>query len=146
VAVGDPAKILPPDAHDKIWEIQEPLNFPLAVYGYDRSEASMERITRRLSKELGPDFPDGAAKIDEGGFFEGKKAVPPDDLPVYRLLRGSDDSSSCRKVSEILVLGYKLYGSPSATFNGKDVIVAQAVNWPTDPSSISAFAGRTPSE
>jgi hypothetical protein len=106
----------------------------------------MERITRRLSKELESDFPEGAAKIDEGGFFEGKKAVPPDDLPVYRLLRGSDDSSSCRKVSEILVLGYKLYGSPSATFNGKDVIVAQAVNWPTDPSSISAFAGRTPSE
>jgi carbonic anhydrase/acetyltransferase-like protein (isoleucine patch superfamily) len=28
VAVGEPATILPPDQHDKIWEIQEPLNFP----------------------------------------------------------------------------------------------------------------------
>jgi hypothetical protein len=24
-----------------------------------------------------------------------------------------------------------LYGSPAATFNGKDVIVAQAIVWPT---------------
>jgi carbonic anhydrase/acetyltransferase-like protein (isoleucine patch superfamily) len=28
VAVGDPASILPPDQHDAIWNIQEPLNFP----------------------------------------------------------------------------------------------------------------------
>jgi carbonic anhydrase/acetyltransferase-like protein (isoleucine patch superfamily) len=52
VAVGAPAQILPPDQHDKIWEIQEPLNFPLAVYGFDRSEADMVKITRRLSEAL----------------------------------------------------------------------------------------------
>lgn len=28
-------------------------------------------------------------------------------------------------------MGYKLYGSPAATFNGERVIVAQAVIWPT---------------
>jgi carbonic anhydrase/acetyltransferase-like protein (isoleucine patch superfamily) len=28
VAVGDPAGILPPEAHDEIWAIQEPLDFP----------------------------------------------------------------------------------------------------------------------
>jgi carbonic anhydrase/acetyltransferase-like protein (isoleucine patch superfamily) len=53
VAVGDPAQILPPNEHDRIWEIQEPLNFPLTVYGFDRPEATMEKITRRLSEALG---------------------------------------------------------------------------------------------
>ncbi len=52
VAVGDPAEILPPDAHEKIWAIQKPLNFPLTVYGLDRSEADMVKITRRLSESL----------------------------------------------------------------------------------------------
>jgi hypothetical protein len=28
-------------------------------------------------------------------------------------------------------MGYLLYGSPAATFNGKDVIVAQALIWPS---------------
>ncbi|HET6906509.1 MAG TPA: DUF1737 domain-containing protein [Rhodanobacteraceae bacterium] len=56
----------------------------------------------------------------------------PDDLPIYRLLTGPDDDSFCRRVSEALALGYVLYGSPAATFDGKRVIVAQAVIWP-DP-------------
>jgi len=30
-----------------------------------------------------------------------------------------------------LSLGYQLYGPPVATFNGKSIIVAQAVVWPT---------------
>jgi carbonic anhydrase/acetyltransferase-like protein (isoleucine patch superfamily) len=53
VAVGHPAKILPPDEHDRIWEIQEPLDFPSTVYGFNRSEATMKKITRRLSESLG---------------------------------------------------------------------------------------------
>jgi carbonic anhydrase/acetyltransferase-like protein (isoleucine patch superfamily) len=53
VAVGSPAQILPPSEHERIWEIQKPLNFPLAVYGIERSEATMEKITRRLSEALG---------------------------------------------------------------------------------------------
>jgi carbonic anhydrase/acetyltransferase-like protein (isoleucine patch superfamily) len=53
IAVGDPALILPPDQHDAIWKIQEPLNFPLVVYGYDRSAANMTRITERMSQLLG---------------------------------------------------------------------------------------------
>jgi carbonic anhydrase/acetyltransferase-like protein (isoleucine patch superfamily) len=52
VAVGDPAAILPPDQHDKIWAIQKPLNFPLTVYGLDRSEADMAKITRRVAEAL----------------------------------------------------------------------------------------------
>lgn len=52
VAVGDPAQIFPPDQHDRIWEIQKPLNFPLTVYGLDRSEADMAKITRRVAEGL----------------------------------------------------------------------------------------------
>jgi hypothetical protein len=59
------------------------------------------------------------------------KNVPPDGLPTYRLLTGPDDAAFCRRVSEALALGYKLYGSPAVTFNGKDVIVAQAIIWPS---------------
>lgn len=53
VAVGDPAEVLPPGEHERIWQIQKPLNFPLTVYGFERSEASMQKITRRLSQALG---------------------------------------------------------------------------------------------
>jgi len=56
---------------------------------------------------------------------------PPDNLPEYRLLTGQDDDEFCRRVSAALALGYELYGSPAATFNGKAVIVAQAIVWPT---------------
>ena len=55
---------------------------------------------------------------------------PPNDLPVYRLLTGPDDVAFCKRVSEALALGYELYGSPAAAFNGVHVIVAQAVIWP----------------
>lgn len=53
VAVGNPASILPAHEHEKIWEIQRPLNFPLTVYGLDRAEADMVKITRGLSERLG---------------------------------------------------------------------------------------------
>lgn len=52
VAVGDPARIFPASEHDAIWKVQEPLNFPLSVYGFERSEASMTKITQRLSQAL----------------------------------------------------------------------------------------------
>ena len=65
------------------------------------------------------------------------RRAPPDGLPTYRLLTGPDDAAFCHRVSEALALGYKLYGSPSATFNGKDVIVAQAVIWPSVNEAIA---------
>ena len=52
VAVGDPAQIMPSSEHDRIWEIQKPLDFPGTVYGFERPEATMERITRHLSDRL----------------------------------------------------------------------------------------------
>jgi hypothetical protein len=57
-------------------------------------------------------------------------SAPPPGLPVYRILSGPDDAGFCHRISEALALGYVLYGSPAATFNGENVIVAQAVVWP----------------
>jgi hypothetical protein len=54
---------------------------------------------------------------------------PPEGLPRYRLLTGPDDAKFCHRVSEALELGYRLHGSPAATFNGDQVIVAQALLW-----------------
>jgi carbonic anhydrase/acetyltransferase-like protein (isoleucine patch superfamily) len=54
IAVGDPAKILPPDRHEAIWALQEPLNFPGFVYGFDRNTPHLMRaVTARLSERLG---------------------------------------------------------------------------------------------
>ena len=55
VAVGDPARILPPEAHDEIWAIQEPLNFPKEVFGVDRpgpGETRMPEIMARYCRAL----------------------------------------------------------------------------------------------
>ncbi|MDX3190857.1 DUF1737 domain-containing protein [Streptomyces sp. MN03-5084-2B] len=54
---------------------------------------------------------------------------PPNGLPRYRMLTGPDDAKFCHRVSEALEMGYRLYGSPAATFDGDQVIVAQAVLW-----------------
>ena len=45
----------------------------------------------------------------------------------YKMLTGVDDSGFCDKVVAHLNNGYELYGSPTSTFNGKNVIVGQAV-------------------
>ena len=65
------------------------------------------------------------------------KKPPPDGLPAYRLLTGPDDAAFCHRVSEALAEGYKLYGSPAATFNGATVIVAQAVIWPSIEQAVA---------
>ncbi len=58
-----------------------------------------------------------------------EQGLLPNGKPLYRLLTGVDDRNFCEKVSKALLEGYKLYGSPSCTFNGQNVIVAQAVIW-----------------
>jgi carbonic anhydrase/acetyltransferase-like protein (isoleucine patch superfamily) len=50
VAVGDPARILPPEAHDEIWAIQEPLNFPKEIFGVDRPEAGETRMPEIMAR------------------------------------------------------------------------------------------------
>ena len=57
-------------------------------------------------------------------------SAPPDGLPVYRVLTGLDDAAFCRRVSDAIALGYRLHEGPAVTFNGEQVIVAQALLWP----------------
>ena len=57
-------------------------------------------------------------------------SAPPENKPIYRLLTGKDDDAFCKRVSDALAQGYQLYGSPTVTFNGVHVVVAQAVLWP----------------
>jgi hypothetical protein len=55
VAIGDPAEVLPPDAHDIIWAVQERLDFPGTVFGLKRAEPGqtiMPELTRRYSRFL----------------------------------------------------------------------------------------------
>ncbi len=63
VAVGDPVRILPPDRHEEIWEVQGPLNFPLHVYGIDRPKPGdphpMIEICRVMGERLGWHSSDG---------------------------------------------------------------------------------------
>ncbi len=56
VAVGDPAQIFPPNEHDQIWAIQEPLNFPRTVFGLERApegKTIMPEMTTRYARALG---------------------------------------------------------------------------------------------
>ncbi|HYN92692.1 MAG TPA: gamma carbonic anhydrase family protein [Pilimelia sp.] len=48
VAVGVPARILPPDQHDQIWAAQEPLDFPGTVYGVPRGTPATELMRRQV--------------------------------------------------------------------------------------------------
>lgn len=53
VAVGDPAQVFPPSAHDEIWAIQRELDFPRTAFGLSRDEATMERITALYAERFG---------------------------------------------------------------------------------------------
>ena len=56
IAVGDPAQILPPQEHERIWSLQGPANFPLTVFGLERAparESIMPEMTRRYARALG---------------------------------------------------------------------------------------------
>jgi carbonic anhydrase/acetyltransferase-like protein (isoleucine patch superfamily) len=56
VAVGDPAEILASKEHERIWAIQEPLDFPRTVFGLERpapGETIMPELTRRYGRALG---------------------------------------------------------------------------------------------
>ena len=55
---------------------------------------------------------------------------PPEGLPRYRLLTGSDEAAFCHIVSRALDAGYALYGSPAVAVDGDRTIVAQVVLCP----------------
>ena len=55
IAVGDPAKILPPGAQERIWEIQKGLDFPGYVFGVPRpapGESFMPEVMPRYARAL----------------------------------------------------------------------------------------------
>jgi len=55
VAVGDPARILPPGAHEGIWSVQRELDFPGYVFGLDRPDEGatlMPELSRRYGRQL----------------------------------------------------------------------------------------------
>ena len=60
VAVGDPARVFPPEAHEEIWAIQEGLDFPRTVFGLPRPPAgetlmpaAMARYAERFATHRG---------------------------------------------------------------------------------------------
>lgn len=61
IAVGNPAVILPPAEHERIWAVQKELNFVQTVYGVESSpggsgskakNAVMKEITSRAAEEM----------------------------------------------------------------------------------------------
>lgn len=55
IAVGDPAEILPPHEHDRIWAIQKELDFPRYVFGVNRpaeGESTMPEVMPRYAARL----------------------------------------------------------------------------------------------
>jgi hypothetical protein len=56
----------------------------------------------------------------------------------YRLITGPDDRVFCERITAALAEGYVLHGSPAATFNGSNVIVAQALVLPAAIASADA--------
>lgn len=57
VAVGDPARVLPPDEHEEIDSILSRMDFPQQVYGIHRQsgdgvDMDMKELTRRVTTDL----------------------------------------------------------------------------------------------
>jgi len=55
VAVGDPAEVFSPHEHERIWAIQEGLDFPGTVFGLPRApnQELMPQVTRRYAERFG---------------------------------------------------------------------------------------------
>ena len=64
IAVGDPARILPPEKHDEIWAVQIALDFPKYVFGVERPpvrQTAMPQIMPRYAEALRRRHEDDAA-------------------------------------------------------------------------------------
>ena len=61
-----------------------------------------------------------------------------DDFSLcYRFLTGKDDANFCRRVSESLEKGYKLYGQPTMVVKDGEVYVGQVVVREHEENSIN---------
>lgn len=55
IALGDPARMFPPEQHEELSVVLRALNFSMTVYGIDPATPDrMMEVTRRLSDALGP--------------------------------------------------------------------------------------------
>lgn len=45
----------------------------------------------------------------------------------YKFITGPDDSTFCVRITEFLNNGWKLYGNPTMSFDGKTIIAGQAI-------------------
>jgi carbonic anhydrase/acetyltransferase-like protein (isoleucine patch superfamily) len=53
IAVGDPAELFPPEAHEELWPIQHRMDFPGTVFGIERADLTMEKVARRYAERFG---------------------------------------------------------------------------------------------
>lgn len=128
---------------------------PRTVFCVHGEPDAAAALAARIRRDLGiatvvPGFGE-VVLLDEQGFVpdaaDVRHPVPASAAPVrhdrdaslpadglrYRCLTGPDDAEFCRRVSAALDEGYVLHGGPAITFNGRDVIVAQAVVRPASP-------------
>ena len=55
IAVGDPARLFPPEAHEELWPLQRAMGFSRTVFGLDpagEGETIMPQMTRRYTRAL----------------------------------------------------------------------------------------------
>jgi hypothetical protein len=93
-----------------------------------KSSASKPTATRKPTAARKPAIRSTAA-ASAASKAAAKVAAPaaPDFTKCYKMLTGIDNSEFCAKVRLHLDNGYDLHGSPVMAFNGKDIIVGQAV-------------------
>jgi hypothetical protein len=48
-------------------------------------------------------------------------------MTQYKFITGPDDSKFCTRITEFLNQGWKLYGNPTMSFDGKTIIAGQAI-------------------
>ena len=48
-------------------------------------------------------------------------------MKQYKFITGPDDSKFCARITEFLNQGWKLYGNPTISFDGKTIIAGQAI-------------------
>jgi carbonic anhydrase/acetyltransferase-like protein (isoleucine patch superfamily) len=53
IAVGDPAQLFPPEAHEELWPLQRAMDFPGTVYGIERDQFTMEKVARGYAERFG---------------------------------------------------------------------------------------------
>ena len=67
IAIGNPAQLFPPEAHEQIWPIQEELDFLGTVFDMHGPlhSAPMEELARRYTRGMSKHFTDRILQADE---------------------------------------------------------------------------------